>query len=132
MRPYLFLSLFLLASVYSYSQSQKKLILGKWEASKLEHFDKAGKLDQEASDHFWNTLQGRTLEFKKDKTVIIPGYTDCSWYIKKGNLFMRYSATGKWSQDKILQLDKKLLKVKDTESFAEEGEVQVFEYTRVD
>ena len=45
---------------------------------------------------------------------------------------MRYSATGKWSQDKILQLDKKLLKVKDTESFAEEGEVQVFEYTRVD
>jgi hypothetical protein len=127
----LILSVIIAGGFFSLGQSSEELILGKWAILELKHFDSTNSIDQESTDHFWNMLDGRTLTFKANGSIEIPGYDNCSWYIKENDLFIQYSKTGRWCQDEIIQLDDGLLKLRSEVDFPEEENSQVTIYEAI-
>src|SRR5687767_2487155 len=117
MKHHLFILLFLSMGTYCLGQTQSDLLLGKWKAYKLEHFNSDRAIDEESTKHFWQMLEGRTLEFKTNGVVEISGYTNCSWYIKDGYLHIRYGKEGQWDKEKIMKLDETTLLLNDEVDF---------------
>jgi hypothetical protein len=112
------------------AQKLEKKLLGTWRFLALEHFNANGELDPEATAHFSELIQNRTMTFKKDSVLLIPSYAFCQWYTSGNELYIRYSKGGAWDKQVVNMEDKHVMGLLSEIDVPEPGNTHRIVYVR--